>query len=85
MLSQLGMMFSGDFQLTESAHAGMSLLATVCHKAGFFADISLYNDCADDKAAVQRDWQTWIQCEMRRRIVFLAWVRTTSSALYLLH
>ncbi|KXH54810.1 hypothetical protein CSAL01_05457 [Colletotrichum salicis] len=71
LLSQIGLMFSGSMSFAEHAQRNMSLLATLCRRAGFFSEAPSHSV---DFTPQPANWQRWIRMESKRRLVHLSWM-----------
>ncbi|KAK1689437.1 fungal-specific transcription factor domain-containing protein [Colletotrichum godetiae] len=71
LLSQIGLMFSGSMSFAEHAQRNMSLLATLCRRAGFFSEATSHSV---DFTPQPANWQKWIRVESKRRLAHLSWM-----------
>ncbi|KAF3800930.1 hypothetical protein GCG54_00010204 [Colletotrichum gloeosporioides] len=70
LLSQVGLMFSGNMSFAEHAQRNMSLVPTLCKKANYFVEHHPNNVTSGGGGS----WKWWVQAESRKRLVHLAWV-----------
>ncbi|KAK1542182.1 hypothetical protein CPAR01_05569 [Colletotrichum paranaense] len=70
LLGQIGLMFSGSMSFAEHAQRNMSLLATLCRRAGYFSESQ---SLSEDIAPLPASWKRWIFAESKRRLVHLSW------------
>ncbi|KAK1517852.1 uncharacterized protein CCOS01_12109 [Colletotrichum costaricense] len=66
LLSQIGLMFSGSMSFAEHAQRNMSLLATLCRRAGYFSGSQ---SLSEDIASLPANWKRWICAESKRRLL----------------
>ncbi|KAF4777518.1 hypothetical protein HER10_EVM0003024 [Colletotrichum scovillei] len=71
LLSQIGLMFSGSMSFAEHAQRNMSLLATLCRRAGYFSETQ---SLSEDIVPLPANWKRWICAESKRRLVHLSWL-----------
>ncbi|OBR15198.1 C2H2 type zinc finger domain protein [Colletotrichum higginsianum IMI 349063] len=71
LLSQIGLMFSGNMSFSEHAQKSMSLLATFCRKANYFTECPPVDLSSPTR---RNDWSKWIYTECKRRLVHLSWL-----------
>lgn len=75
LLSQVGLMFSGNMSFAEHAQRNMSLVPTLCKRANYFVE----HHPNHVTSGGGENWKWWIQAESRKRLVHLAWVSTLAN------
>lgn len=75
LLSQVGLMFSGNMSFAEHAQRNMSLVPTLCKRANYFVE----HHPNPVTSGGGESWKWWIQAESRKRLVHLAWVSTLAN------
>lgn len=74
LLNQIGMQFSKDMSLVESAQSMRSALDMVCRKINCFNESERLVDLSAQHRPCQEDWKAWIRKESLRRLAYTLWV-----------
>ncbi|UKZ89666.1 uncharacterized protein TrAFT101_004709 [Trichoderma asperellum] len=82
LLNQIGMQFSGDLRLTESAQSIRSLIASVCRKVNCFNEIGRRIDGIDPEQSCTEAWKLWSRKESMCRLAYSVWLLDSQNALF---
>lgn len=74
LLNQIGLQFSRDLRLTESAQSIRSLIASVCRKVNCFNEIGPRIDGIDPRQPYAEAWRLWSRKESMCRLAYSVWV-----------
>lgn len=81
LLNQIGMLFSKDLRLTQSAQSMRSLLITFARQVNCFQEPLLPEDSPDLDQSSTEAWKLYIGRESRRRLAFALWVSQSCTLL----
>lgn len=74
LLNQIGLQFSRDLRLTESAQSIRSLIASVCRKVNCFNEIGPRINAIDPGQPCAEAWRLWRRKESMCRLAYSVWV-----------
>ncbi|PNP46505.1 hypothetical protein TGAMA5MH_01963 [Trichoderma gamsii] len=82
LLNQIGLQFSRDLRLTESAQSIRSLIASVCRKVNCFNEIGPRINAIDPGQPCAEAWRLWRRKESMCRLAYSVWLLDSQNALF---
>ena len=74
LLNQIGMQFSKDSRLVETAQGLRSVLDVICRKVNCFREAARPSTALESPANDQAAWISWVRQETLRRLAYTIWV-----------